>query len=118
MFTLPTVFGYREADLAANPALEAARADVKFTITIVNEVGGAMPDAIDSLIQRRFKSFHIALNASGPLTEAFGVAEGTPGALHWGKPGTLSVPANPNADNGAASGFPNDEFHLFPIGRK
>jgi hypothetical protein len=116
--TLSVVFGHREADMANDPNLEPARADVQFTVTILNEVGGTMPDLIDSFFQSRFLSFHIVLNAEGPLTAAFGVPEGTPGKLVWGKPGTLTVPANPHADNGAASWFPNDQFHLFPIGNK
>ena len=113
----PTVFGHRETELLANPDLGEARADVDFTTTFLNEVGAPMPDLITSNNEGRWLSFHVTLNATGPLTEAFGVPEGTPGALHWGKPGTLTVPANPNADNGAASAFPNDQFHLFPIGR-
>jgi hypothetical protein len=79
-----------------------------------------LPDLLDVIInnESRWLGFHVVLNAAGPLTEAFGVPEGTPGALHWGKPGLLSSPANANADNGAASSFPNDQFHLFPVGGK
>lgn len=121
--TAPTYFGHRETELLANPNLEPARADLHFTATFLNEVGAPMPDLISSAsdfgpFPGRWLSFQVVLNATGPLTEAFGVPEGTPGALHWGKPGPLTVPANDNADNGAASGFPNDEFHLFPIGRR
>ncbi len=116
--TLPVVFGHREDQLANDPSLQPALADVQFTVTILNEVGASMPDLIESFILGRFLSFHIVLNAEGPLSAAFGVPEGTPGALHWGKPGTLTVPANAHADNGAASWFQNDQFHLFPIGKK
>ena len=80
--TLPLVFGHFEHQLALDPTLESARANVQFTVTILNDVGAPMPDLIDSLFS------------------------------DWGKPGTLSAPANPNASNGAASLFPNDEFHL------
>lgn len=44
---LPTVFGHREVEIAAAPSLPAARADVDFTVTVLNEVGGAMPDLED-----------------------------------------------------------------------
>jgi hypothetical protein len=116
--TLPVVFGHREDQLANDPSLEPALVDVQFTVTILNEVGAPLPDLIDSLFSGRFLGFHIVLNARGPLSAAFGVPEGTPGALHWGKPGTLTVPANPHADNGAASLFPDDQFHLFQIGNE
>jgi len=116
--TGPTVFGHRETEMLADPSLEPARAEVNFTATFLNEVGAPLPDMIAVNNSGRWLSFQVVLNAKGPLTEAFGVPEGTLGALHWGKPGTLSVPANDNADNGAASGFPNDQFHLFPIGNK
>ena len=113
----PTVFGHRETEFFMNPSLEDARADVHFTATFLNEVGAPLPDLIAAAGAGRWVSFQLVLNADGPLTEEFGVPEGTPGALHWGKPGLLSTPANANADNGAASLFPNDELHLFPIGR-
>ena len=120
---LPTVFGHREAEIIADPSLPAARANVDFTVTFLNEVGAAMPDLNTSWELGRFNGFHVQLSAEGPLTEAFGelegisIPEGTPGKLRWGKPG-LQTPANPKAWNGAASGFPNDQFHLFPIGNK
>lgn len=114
----PTVFGHRESEIEANPGLEPAWANIHFTATFLNEVGADMPDLRIASAAGRWLSFQVVLNATGPLTEAYGVPEGTPGALHWGKPGTLTVPANENAGNGAASGFPNDEFHLFPVGRR
>ena len=121
--TAPAFFGHRETELLADSSLEPARADVHFTATFLNAVGAPMPDSVSSPLNfgpfpGRWLSFQVVLNAAGPLTEAIGVPEGTPGALHWGKPGTLPVPADDNADNGAASGFPNDEFHLFRVGKK
>jgi len=113
----PTVFGHRETELQLNPDLELALADVHFTTTFLNEVGAPFPDLIAAAGAGRWLSFQLVINATGPLTEEFGVPDGTPGALHWGKPGLLSTPANANADNGAASLFPNDQFKLFPIGR-
>jgi hypothetical protein len=61
----------------------------------------------------------LTLRGEGLFTAAFdpAVATGTPGLLRWGKP-YRTPPANENADNGAFSQFPNDEFHLFPIGRR
>jgi hypothetical protein len=96
---------------------------VDFTVTFLNEVGAALADLNTSWELGRFKGFHVQLSAEGPLTTAFGelegisILEGTPDKLRWGKPG-LQTPANPKAWNGAASGFPNDQFHLFPIGNK
>jgi len=113
----PTVFGHRETELLLNPDLEPALADVHFTTTFLNEVGAPLPDLIAAAVAGRWLSFQLVINAEGPLTEEFGVPDGTPGALHWGKPGLLSSPANANADNGAASLFPNDQLHLFPIGK-
>ncbi|MFN0050594.1 MAG: hypothetical protein ACKV0T_00295 [Planctomycetales bacterium] len=51
---LPTVFGHRETEIAANPSLPAARTDVDFTVTFLNEVGGEMPDLNTSWEQGRF----------------------------------------------------------------
>ena len=122
IFTGPTVLGYREAELLADPSLEAARADVKFSVKFLIDEGAALPDLITPAIAGQFQSFEFVVNATGPLPTGeadFGVPDGTTGRLTWGKPGRWldgSSPANPNASNGAASLFPNDEFHLGPIG--
>ena len=122
IFTGPTVLGYREAELLADPSLEAARADVKFSVKFLIDEGAALPDLIEPAIAGQFQSFQFVVNATGPLPTGeadFGVPDGTTGRLTWGKPGRWidgSSPANPNASNGAASLFPNDEFHLGPIG--
>ena len=114
----PIVFGHSETDVAAGsaPALANARLIFKFT----NPVGGPLLDLIQTYFDFELYSFTMVLGAEGPLTAAFdpAVQEGTPGALHWGKPGLLSSPANAHADNGAASLFPHDTFRLAPIGNK
>ncbi len=64
--------------------------------------------------------FKLSLRAEGPLTELFdpNIPAGTLGRLTWGKPGLHDSIANGNADNGAASLYPNDQFHLGPIGHR
>lgn len=99
----------------ATPALVTG----KFTLEFFQD------DADDSLalgdVFRRgdWYGFMLNLRGEGPLSAAFdpAVEAGTTGRLVWGKPG-LDTPANANADNGAASLYPNDEMHLFPIGRR
>jgi hypothetical protein len=61
----------------------------------------------------------VTLHGEGLFTAAFDpdVAAGTPGFLRWGKP-YRTPPADENASNGAYSQFPNDELHLFPVGRR
>ena len=116
----PTVFGHRETELLADSSLEAARADIHYTIKFVIEEGAALQDEMELYLEDNAElSFQLVLNAKGPLTEAFGTPDGTTGRLTWGKPGLWqdgNSPANDNADNGAASLYPNDEFHLGPIG--
>ena len=121
----PTVFGHRETELLADPSLEAARADVHLTFKFVIEEGAALKDEFAYVFDDNAEmSFQLVLNAEGPLTEAFGVPDGTTGRLTWGKPGLWqdsfgfpeNLPPNENADNGAYSTYPNDEFHLGPIG--
>ncbi len=114
----PLVLGNQLADIAngATPALVTG----KFTLEFFQD------DADDSLslsaVYNRgdWYGFMLNLRGEGPLTAAFDpeVEAGTLGRLVWGKPGLQNTPANPNADNGAASMYPNDEFHLFPIGRR
>ena len=95
--TGPTVFGHRETELLADPDLEPARADVDFTTTFLNEVGAALPDLVDIIInnESRWFGFQVVLNAEGPLTEVFGVPEGTPGVLRIWRMETIITSTTP-----------------------
>ena len=111
----PTVLGHREADVAAGAA--QAYVSGHYTVKFYHPTGAPFIDLIETNAHGDWFGDILVLNAAGPLTEAFdpNVPEGTPGRLHWGKP-YITPPANENASNGAYSQFPNDEFHLFPIG--
>jgi hypothetical protein len=109
------VFGARETELEANPNLVPARATAQLTLRFTNPVGAALPDLRTPGLD--WYGDTLVLHAEGPLTAAFDpdVEAGTPGKLRWGKP-YITPPASEDASNGAYSQFPNDEFHLFPIG--
>ena len=99
----------------ATPALVTG----KFTLEFFQDGAGDSLYLGDVFNRGDWYGFMLNLRGEGPLSAAFdpAVEAGTTGRLVWGKPG-LDTPANANADNGAASLYPNDEMHLFPIGRR
>ena len=78
----PTLFGHRPRDVRTGA--EAALGDVFLHIVFINTAPRApLPDLMDVGYDPAqppyFKSIGFQMNAKGPLTEAFGVPEGTPG---------------------------------------
>jgi len=111
----PTVLGHREAEVAAGAT--QAYASGHYTIKFYHPTGAPFIDLIQTNTRGNWFADSLVLQAAGPLTAAFDpdVVAGTLGLLRWGKP-YITPPADDNASNGAYSQFPNDEFHLFPIG--
>lgn len=109
------VFGSEPADIAngAAPALASG----KYTLNFLQDAGAPFVNHSAVFSRGDWYASTLTLHGVGLFTAAFDpeVAAGTPGLLHWGKP-FRTPPADDNASNGAASEFPNDEFHLFPIG--
>jgi hypothetical protein len=82
--TAPTLFGHRPVDVLAGAG--QALADSLLEVTFVNSAPGApLPDLIqlanfpDTLPNVTLQTLKFVAHATGPLTAAFGVAEGTPG---------------------------------------
>lgn len=113
----PLVFGSQLVDIA-NGALPAL-ATGKYTLNFLQDAGAPFVNHRDVLRRGDWYASTLNLHGEGLFTAAFDpeVEAGTPGFLRWGKP-FRTPPANKNADNGAYSQFPNDEFHLFPVGKR
>lgn len=113
----PLVFGSEPADIAngATPALVSG----KYTLNFLQDAGARFVNHRTVLLRGDWYASTVTLHGEGLFTAAFDphVAAGTPGFLRWGKP-FRTPPADENASNGAYSQFPNDEFHLFPVGRR
>jgi len=113
----PLVFGSELIAIAngATPALASG----KYTLNFLQDAGAPFVDHFQVLLRGDWYASTLTLHGAGLFTAAFDsdVAAGTLGFLRWGKP-FRTPPANENADNGAYSQFPNDEFHLFPVGRR
>ena len=112
------VFGSEPAAIMANGALPAL-ASGKYTLNFLQDAGAPFVNHLQVLNRGDWYASSLTLHGVGLFTADFDpeIAAGTPGFLRWGKP-FRTPPANENADNGAYSQFPNDEFHLFPIGRR
>jgi len=112
------VFGSEPAAILNNGATPAL-ASGKYTLNFLQDAGAPFVDHFQVLLRGDWYASTLTLHGAGLFTAAFDsdVAAGTLGFLRWGKP-FRTPPANENADNGAYSQFPNDEFHLFPVGRR
>lgn len=111
------VFGSEPAAIA-NGALPAL-ASGKYTLNFLQDAGAPFVNHAVVLSRGDWYASSLTLHGVGLFTAAFDpdIAAGTPGFLRWGKP-FRTPPADENASNGAYSQFPNDEFHLFPVGRR
>lgn len=112
------VLGNATSDVLNNGATPALVTG-KFTLEFFQDNAADSLYLVDVYERGDWYGFMLNLRGEGPLSAAFdpAVEAGTIGRLVWGKPG-LNTPANANADNGAASLYPNDELHLFPIGKR
>ncbi len=91
----PDAFGYQQAELLANPALQPGLSEVDFQAVFKNTAPGApLPDLVQQNVCSNFPldchpfppgfepvSMDIRANGSGPLHVSAGVPEGTPGRL-------------------------------------
>ncbi len=114
----PTLFGHRPEDVALGA--EAALGDSFIHLVMINGApGAALPD-IQQLFNapgpgQEVKSLRFLWRASGPLTELFGVSEGTPGRCTIQQNGVL-VPGSSDHLIGG-DGFPAEFINLGVIGR-
>lgn len=111
-------FGSELGDILKNGAVPAL-ASGGYTLNFLQDAGAPFVNHREVFLRGDWYASTLTLRGEGLFTAAFdpAVAAGTPGLLRWGKP-YRTPPANENADNGAFIQFPNDEFHLFPIGRR
>lgn len=113
----PLVLGSQVADIAngATPALVTG----KYTLNFLQDAGAPFVNFREVWQRGDWYGFTLILRGEGLFTADFDpeVEADTVGLLRWGKP-FRTTPANENADNGAYSLYPNDELHLFPIGRR
>lgn len=115
--TDPLLFGYRPTDVAAGatPVL----ADITFKVVFINTAPGApLPDLIQLVVapeegQEGPLFFAMRAQAAGPLREAFGVQDGTPGRATIIQTGLFVTPFM-----GAVSdGFPVERIDLKVVGK-
>jgi len=115
----PTLFGHRPRDVLAGAG--QALADSLLHVRFINTAPGApLPDLLqlnsfpDTLpgVELKFLAFNAS--ATGPLTAAFGVAEGTPGKLTIVQTGLMTKGENPG--RALKDLFPVEDIHLNAIG--
>jgi len=82
------LFGYRAAELAANPSLQPGLATVSMHVVFDNGAPGApLPDLVNAFILgnagpgQQLVTLSFRADALGPLRATFGVPEGTPGQV-------------------------------------
>jgi hypothetical protein len=112
----PLLFGYRPTDVqaGATPVL----ADITFKVVFINTAPGApLPDLIQLVVApedgQELRFIAMRAQAAGPLREAFGVQDGTPGRATIIQTGLFMTPFM-----GAVSdGFPVDRIDLKVVGK-
>jgi hypothetical protein len=116
----PLVFGYRAADLAANPALTPALSESQLHVVFKNTAqGDPLPDLVDAFILgnaspgQELVSIAFRSNGTGPLRAAFGVAEGTRGRCIVSQTGLFMT----GFHGAVADGFPAENVELRALGR-
>lgn len=108
----PTVFGQRPDDVANGQALADVHLRAVFTIAYP---GAPLPDLIEFNLGRPgLRTIAISSSASGPLTEAFGVEEGTPGHATVVETGLLA--RGKSRGKWTADGFPVEMINLKVVG--
>jgi hypothetical protein len=111
----PLLFGYRAADLAANPALTPGLATLSMHVVFNNTAPGAsLPDLVNAFILgnaapgQELLTLSFRADAAGPLRSNFGVPEGTPGKVIVSQTGNISIgPRGANSD-----GFPAEKVEI------
>jgi hypothetical protein len=112
-----TLFGHRPEDVRDGE--EAALGDVFLHIVFINTApGDPLPDLMDVVYPPAqppyFKSIGFQMNAKGPLTEAFGVPEGTPGMCKIAQTGLLATQGKGRA---LEDSFPAESIILHTVGQ-
>jgi hypothetical protein len=87
-FNDPPLYGYRPAELLADPALQPAYSETHFKVVFTNTAPGApLPDVVDAFILgnaapgQELRQLSFYSNGFGPLRAGFGVPEGSRGRL-------------------------------------
>jgi hypothetical protein len=106
----PAILGYNGAELFGHPELQSAVASGTLQARfILPHPGFPLPN----LAEVNTLSLSIRFHGSGPLREAFGVAEGTPGRVLVSQTGLFDIPGQ---GNGVADGFPAELVRVFQAG--
>jgi hypothetical protein len=106
----PAILGYNAAELFAHPELQSAVASGTLQARFILP----HPDfPLPNLAEVNLLSISIRFQGSGPLREAFGVAEGTPGKVIANQTGLFNIPGQ---GNGVADGFPAELINVFKAG--
>ena len=116
----PLQFGYRAADLLADPTLRPALSSVNMKVVFTNDAPGApLPDLVDAFIlgnaspAQTLLSLNFRADGVGPLHAPSGWAEGAAGKLTISQTGILS-----NGFHGAVGdGFPVEIVNLQAVGK-
>ncbi|MCY1071127.1 hypothetical protein OV090_40670 [Nannocystis sp. RBIL2] len=115
----PVLFGYKPSELAADPTLTPALSQSHLKVVFTNTAPGAdLPDLVDAFILgnaadgQELRSLAFRANGSGPLREAFGVPEGTPGRSVVSQTGLLTT----GFHGAVADAFPVELVKLHVVG--
>jgi hypothetical protein len=106
----PAIIGYNAGELFGHPDLQSAVASGTLQAKFILP----HPDfPLPNLAEVSTLSISIRFQGSGPLREAFGVTEGTPGKVIVNQTGLFDIPGH---GNGVADGFPVESINVFRVG--
>jgi hypothetical protein len=113
--TSPVLFGARSTDVIAGAEATLGSCYMKW-VFISPAVGDPIPDLMQLLFVpvagQELLSFHFNGVATGPLSEAFGVADGTPGKLNVTQTGLFMT----GFQGAVGDGFPVEHVNLRVLG--
>ena len=113
----PTLFGHRPSDVLAG-AGQALADSFLHVVMVLPGPGEPLPDLVElanfGIVGVELKSLRLRMQASGPLTAAYGVAEGTPGRATIIQTGLFAHP-QPGIELGGDP-FPVESINLKVVG--
>jgi hypothetical protein len=114
----PTLFGHRPRDVAAGQGQALADTFLKFVFVDDGPLGAPLPDLVQlnnsPYPEQKLMSLSFEVTAFGPLTAAYGVAEGTPGRCTISQTGLFMTRGK---GKGLLDAFPVENIRLNRVGR-